>query len=155
MIPRTRIQYNGARVRIEGPRFLAEDNIAIIEAGWDSIKHRLSRGVGSDDGPTTALNKAYARRKTRLGARPVRDLRLTGALLDNEIKVRYADDRQAIMDAGTRLGRTKARLNAELLKFSESDQAALRDQAASIFTRKVKTAFSVGYQNDAFRIESL
>lgn len=155
MIPSTRIQYNGARVRIVGPRFAADDNIAVIEAGWQSIKRRLARGINADDNPLGPLNQAYARRKIREGARPIRDLRLTGALLDREIKVRYADDRQAIMDAGTQLGRIKARQNYYPLQFSESDQEAMQACAAEIFTRKTKAAFQVGYGSDSFQLSEV
>lgn len=144
MIPETRITYNGARVRLVGPGFQKMDNIQIIEAGYESIKARLSRGIGSDDAATKVLSKSYARLKQRrFGRPPIRDLRLTGQLLDNEIKVRYADDNGAIMDASTRLGRTKARVHRAELLFSERDQAAMSEIAEALFHDQVARNFSV------------
>lgn len=145
MIPDTRITYKGARVRLAGVQLLAEDNIRIIEAGYASMKERLSRGIGSDDAVAKALSKQYAELKTRrFGRAPIRDLRLTGALLDREIQVRYADDNGAIMDAASRLGRTKARVNRDMLQWSERDQAAMSEMAAQLFHDQVERNFSIG-----------
>lgn len=154
MIPDHRITYNGARVRIVGPEFVARDNIRIIEAGWDSIKERLAKGINSDDSPSKPLSPSYARLKSRrFGLPPVRDLRLTGALLDREIQVRYADERGAIMDASTREGRMKARLNRDELLFSERDQAAMSDVAEKTFKGQVQRLFSTSGRYGGGRAE--
>jgi hypothetical protein len=142
MIQDIRIRYNGVRVRLVGWGFRKFHNLRVLETGIASIKERLAKGIGEDDAPTKPLSKRYARRKafTRR-RRAVRDLDLTGQLLDS-IKPRYADDRQAIADAGTRIGRLKARVHRQLLLFSEKDQAAMGDAAGQLFKEGVTQQFT-------------
>lgn len=137
MIQDVRIKYNGVRVRLVGFGFGKYQNLRILETGLASVKERLERGVGEKDAPTKPLSKRYARYKAFVRRRkPVRDLNLTGQLLDS-IKPRYSDDRQAIADAGTRIGRLKARVHRDLLLFSERDQAAMLDTAGKLFQEGV------------------
>lgn len=148
MIQDIRIKYNGVRVRLVGFGFRKYHNLRILETGLASIKERLSRGIGENDAPTEPLTKKYARFKAyarRL--KPVRDLDLTGRLLDS-IKPRYSDDRQAIADADTQKNRTKARKHKQLLMFSERDQAAMLDTASQLFgegvERSIGSVFGFG-----------
>jgi hypothetical protein len=144
MIQDIRIKYNGVRVRLVGWGFRKLHNLRVLETGISSIKERLARGIGEDDAPTKPLSKRYARFKAfARRKRAVRDLELTGQLLDS-IKPRYADDRQAIADAGTRIGRLKARVHRQLLIFSEKDQAAMGDVAATLFKEGVTQQFIGG-----------
>jgi hypothetical protein len=144
MIPDIRIKYNGANVRLVGFGFNKLHNLKILEAGIEAIKARLSKGSDENDGPTKPLKKRYARYKSkRTGGRAVRDLNLTGQLLES-IKVRYADDRQAIADAGTRIGRIKARIYADLLQFSPADQKQMLELAEEYFVEGVEQSFHVG-----------
>lgn len=139
-----RIKYDGVNVRLVGFGFRKFHNLRILEAGIKSMKERLAKGVSEDDGPTKPLKKRYARRKSKLtGRRAIRDLSLTGALLD-EIKPRYADDRQAIADASTRAGRMKARIYADLLQFSNGDQAKMLELATDLFAEGVEQTVRVG-----------
>lgn len=142
MIQDVRIKYNGVKVRLVGWGFAKYHHLRILEAGISSIKARLARGIGSDDAPTKPLSKKYARFKAySRRKRAIRDMELTGQLLDS-IKPRYADDRQAIADAGTRIGRLKARVHRDLLIFSERDQAAMSDVAAGLFRSGVTEQFA-------------
>lgn len=137
MIQDVRIKYNGVRVRLVGWGFRKFHHLRILETGIRSMKERLSRGLAETDAPTKPLTKRYARFKSkRLRKRAVRDLNLTGELLDG-IKPRYADDRQAIADASGRKGRMKARMYRNLLIWSERDQAAMADVAATLFKEGV------------------
>ena len=144
MIPDIRIKYNGVNVRLVGFGFKKLHNLAILEEGIRSIKARLAKGVGENDGPTKPLTKRYARFKSkRTRRRAIRDLNLTGQMLES-VKSRYADDRQAIADAGTRLGRMKARINRELLLFSNNDQKAMLGRATELFGQGTAQTFIGG-----------
>lgn len=137
MIQDVRIKYNGVRVRLVGWGFRKFHHLKILETGINSVKERLARGIGETDAPTKPLSKKYARFKAYARRKKaVRDLNLTGELLAG-IKPRYADDRQAIADASGRRGRMKARVHRNLLIFSERDQAAMGDVAASLFREGV------------------
>lgn len=150
MIPDVRIKYNGVNVRLVGWGFRKLHNLRILETGLASIKGRLAKGTGQDDTPTKPLSKRYARYKSYVRRKKaIRDLDLTGQLLDS-IKPRYADDRQAIADAGTRLGRMKARLYRDLLLFSPNDQAAMGEKAAEFFGDGAQQVFNnIGYRRAA------
>jgi hypothetical protein len=133
MIQDVRIKYNGVKVRLVGFGFGKYQNLRILEAGLASVKARLERGIGENDAPTKPLSKRYARYKAFVRRRkPVRD----------SIKPRYSDDRQAIADAGTRIGRLKARVHRDLLLFSERDQAAMLDTAGKLFQEGVSQGFT-------------
>jgi hypothetical protein len=140
----TRIKYNGVNVRLVGAGFAKYQNLRILEVGIKSIKARLARGISEADGPTKPLTKRYARYKAYARRKKaVRDLDLTGRLLE-EIKPRYADDRQAIADASTRLGRLKARVHSDLLRFSERDQATMLDTAQTLFGEATEQTIRIG-----------
>jgi len=142
MIQDVRIKYNGVNVRLVGFGFAKYHNLRILETGLESVKARLARGIGENDAPTKPLSKKYARYKAYARRKKaVRDLNLTGQLLDS-IKPRYSDDRQAIADAGTRIGRLKARVHRDLLLFSERDQAAMLDTAGKLFQEGVSQNFT-------------
>jgi len=144
MIPDIRVKYDGVNVRLVGFGFRKFHNLRILEVGIRSMKERLAKGVSEDDGPTKPLKKRYARFKSKkTGRRAVRDMNLTGALLD-EIKPRYSDDRQAIADAGTRLGRMKARVHSDLLRFSNGDQAKMLELATQLFADGVEQTIRTG-----------
>ncbi len=144
MIPDIRVKYDGVNVRLVGFGFRKFHNLRILEVGIRSMKERLAKGVSEDDGPTKPLKKRYARFKSKkTGRRAIRDLSLTGALLE-EIKPRYADDRQAIADAGTRIGRMKARMYSDLLRFSNGDQAKMLELANELFADGVEQTVRVG-----------
>lgn len=144
MIPDVKIKYNGVNVRLVGFGFKKLQNLRILEAGIKAMKERLAKGISEDDGPTKPLKKRYARFKSkRTGRRAIRDMNLTGQLLE-EIKPRYADDRQAIGDASTRKGRMKARIYSDLLRFSNGDQAKMLTLAESLFTDGVQQTIRTG-----------
>ena len=142
----TRIRYDGVRLRLRGFTVKRFQNVRILQAGIESIKFRLEKGFGSNDAKTKPLTKAYARRKSKLTRRrAIRDLDLTGQLL-SEIKVRYADDNQAIADASTRMGRMKARIYRDLLLFSDADQAKMQTAASKIFKQEVYPAVFASFR---------
>jgi hypothetical protein len=141
--------FNGVRVRLRAyNQDRARNNLRILATGIESMKRRLADGVGSDDQRLAPLTKNYAKYKSRVtGRRAVRDMRLTGSLLDG-IKPRYADDSMAIADASgrrARMGkikagitdRVKARIHKRHLIFSPKDQEAMSREAAEVFQSHV------------------
>jgi hypothetical protein len=137
-MPDVRIKYNGVRVRLRGFGMRKLHHLRILMVGLDSIRSRLARGIGETDGPTKPLTKRYAIYKSRVTrSRSIRDLRLTGELLDG-LKPRYADDTKAVADASGRKGRMKARIYRDLLRFSPQDQEAMREMAADVFAEQVE-----------------
>lgn len=130
--PGVKADFEGSGVKFLAPRFRSKDNASLLQAGIDSIKARLSRGIGQDDRPTKPLSPRYAKRKQRqYGRPPVRDMRLTGKTLD-ALKVRYADDGQAVADTAVFDSQS-----AELLQLSDNDQAAINARATEIFSRQI------------------
>ncbi len=144
MIPDIRIKYNGVNVRLVGFGFKKLHNLRILEKGIESIKARLASGISDSDGQTAPLKKRYARFKSkRTGRRAIRDLNLTGQLLGS-IKPRYSDDNQAIADAGTRIGRMKARIYSDLLRFSPANQKEMLALAEGLFAEGVEQTVRAG-----------
>ena len=141
MIPDIRIRWNGVKVRLRGFGLRKLQHLQILEVGLKSMKARLAGAIDQNDAPTKPLTKRYAIRKTRAGKGNRRDLRLTGALLDG-IKPRYADDFRAVADATGRLGRIKARIYRDLLKFSPRDQVAMGRISTVLFKQNVQTTLA-------------
>lgn len=132
-----RIRWNGVRVRLKGFGPRKYFNLRILEAGLASVKARVKRGLNENDGKAAPLTKRYARFKSkRTGGRAIRDLTLTGDLLEG-IKARYSDDYQAKADATGRLGRIKAAVHRNQLKFSPQDQAVMSEVARGLFKEDV------------------
>lgn len=73
--------------------FSAEEMRAVGLAGLPF--DRLDMGLNRYDQPMEPLTKAYARRKQRQGAKPIRDLKLTGQLR-NATEVEAAPNQAAI-----------------------------------------------------------
>lgn len=72
-------------------RFSAEQVRRIADAVHDGQLERYMRGQDANDQPMRPLkSEAYKRRKIRAGARPVRDLKLTGNLYRG-LQVQSAD----------------------------------------------------------------
>jgi hypothetical protein len=146
VIPDIRIKYNGVNVRLVGFGFKKFHHLRILETGLESLKERLSAGIGEEDGAPRPLKKRYARWKSKvLRKRAVRDLTLTGALL-KELLPRYADDNIASADASTRDGRKKLRskYNRESFQWSPKNQKDMLDRAGELFTEGVEQTVRFG-----------
>jgi hypothetical protein len=133
-----KLKRDGVKLRLVGFGPRKRFNLRVLEVGLASMKQRLARGVGSDDGPTRPLTKRYAIRKTRqLRQAAKRDMRLTGAFLDSFLP-RYADEQRAAAYAGGRLGRAKAILyKEELLNFSAADMRAMSEMARRLVPEEI------------------
>jgi len=79
---------------------------AIGQSAADTIRTRISAGVNANDGAAKPLTPAYAKLKTKRGAKPIRDWKLTGGTLatlgvlgtaPNSVRVGFSDDRAALV----------------------------------------------------------
>lgn len=106
----------------------------------DTVKARVLAGIGSDDQAMPGLKKGYAIKKSKLGAGNRRNLKLTGAMLDN-LQVRYADPSKVRADITSRLGRIKARTNERktpFFGFSRNDEKKIFTEGTRIFGPNLK-----------------
>lgn len=90
--------------------FSQAEMAVLAQVGLGSVQARAEAGIGSDDLPMQPLSRGYARRKERLGAPPIRNLRLTGDMLSN-LSVRQVSAESARIAFTTESARTKALAN--------------------------------------------
>lgn len=133
-----RYAYNGpVRLKLEGPRIRAGGLLSVLHVGLEGTKVRLSRGLDQNDQPAKPLSRSYSRRKRREGKPPIRDLRLTGDLLDNLVE-RYASETQAAAYSGGPRARVKTQLYWDNLMFSETTQRAMAAEGQRQFSAEVQ-----------------
>lgn len=78
------------------PTLTPDDVHTLAQTAIRTEEHRIGTATNVHDQPAKALNPAYAREKVRKGAQPVRDYRLTGALLSSRDVVSSGDHAAAI-----------------------------------------------------------
>lgn len=131
----TKIKYNGSKVRLYGFGPEKYQMFKLGQFALATVKARVAAGKGSDDAPMPPLKKRYAIQKSKAGAGNKRDLRLTGAMLDN-FSVRSASATEVRLDITSRTGRQKARTNerrAPWFGFSTADTKAIYGMAQRMF----------------------
>lgn len=131
---------------------------AVGEYGMQLQLDQAAAGVGSDGtemprlkgswraefkirqgGRASFVRIAYASRKGRHGAKPWRDLRFTGGMLDG-IRMTYLDSKTMTFGITTRLGRVKAQANekrAPWWGWSPQSMTKLSEYAADVFPQSV------------------
>lgn len=135
----TRLQINESRLGLDRRQLRELGDVAL-----DSIKGRVARGVGVDDAPMPPLQTGYARAKQRRGLRSIRDLRFTGAMLDN-LTVRSSTDDQVTIALTSEPERVKGfrnQLIAEWLGLSSSDERTVLRAAFGFIRRNIGNLFS-------------
>lgn len=158
----TKIKVDGRRVKLGGYGFRKYQMFQLGRFAEKTIEERVARGVGSNDSPMPALNKdrkrklksgeirvysgfGYQFRKVKRGGNPLRDLRLTGQMLQ-DFGVKYADADKVRLDVTTRRGRIKARANerrAAWYGFSRFDEEAIKREAMRIFRGNINNVARV------------
>lgn len=133
-------------------RFSPAQMQVIAQVGVDSVKERVSRGIGSDDAampPLAGIRAAsdkpgriggYAGYKIRRVGVAIRNLRLSGEMLD-ALSVRAVEATSARIDITTRDGRVKAARNerrAPWFGFSPQDQANMAAASRTMLSEMVK-----------------
>ncbi len=78
------------------PTLSPDDVRTLASTAIATEERRIGTATNVHDQPAKALNPAYAREKTREGAQPIRDYRLTGALLFSRQITSSADHAAAI-----------------------------------------------------------
>lgn len=68
-------------LRLQNPSLGIEGMRALALAARDSMRTRILSGVNLSDSPARPLGRYYAAYKTRAGAQPIRNWKLTGALM--------------------------------------------------------------------------
>jgi hypothetical protein len=125
--------------RIKSPRFLDMQMARIAVVGLASVKSRVKQGIGAFDQAMPPLKPGYARQKTKRGGLNVRNLTLTGAMLDN-LTLRSATTDRATIALTKNLERTKALANqrrSPWLGWSPRDQVAIAGESAKIFNAEI------------------
>ena len=146
--------------------------------GVSLIRDRVSRGIGSNDQTMPPLKQSKARRysisqkklveygdllpryakyKQRVGAKPIRDLKLTGEMLGN-IAVRSVSANQARIDISSNIQRIKARRNERRSPWwgwSPKDLAKLAFAARETFRTNLSFSVGSGRSNAAFGSSSI
>lgn len=133
-------------VRLPRVRLNRADMRELGDVGVDSVKERVSLGVGSNDAGMPPLGglsvsgdsrqvRRYVAYKRRVTGRSIRDMRLTGQMLDN-LQAREAGDNAVSISFSDPKAREKALVNEQRtpwLAFSPGDQEKVFAAAARIF----------------------
>jgi len=130
-----------SRIRLTGTTFRQFQMLQVGKAALESFKKRVTSGRTPQDTPSKPLTKGYAIRKTKqLRRKADRDLRLSGAMLDN-LTVRSANDNQVTASLTSRKQRIKALANERIqpwLAFSPSDRRNVVQVAQALFRTIVR-----------------
>jgi len=139
-MPSARIWFK-KQLRVDHLNFKQFQMLKLGTVGVAAVKNRLAAGRGPHDGPAKPLTKRYARYKSkRLRKRAVRDLRLTGQMLDN-LKVRTVSEKRAYAGLTSRKARIKGRANTRIepwLVFSPRNRLAVARAAERMFRENIK-----------------
>lgn len=115
--------------------------IGMIAVG--TVKDRVKAGVNDQDAASKPLATRYAILKQKtLHKRPIRDLSLTGAMLDN-FTVRTVSDHSAYANLTTNDLRTRARANNEIelwVSYSRKNIATIIPQATVLVNEALRAA---------------
>lgn len=138
-----RIKFQGRKVRIKGFGIRPLKMLQLGAAALAIVKARVARGQDINDTPMPGLSESYGKRKRRRFSRDLRDLRLTGAMLDN-LTVRSATENQVRIAFTKALERQKALSNQQRtpwLGWSPNDTREIEDAAQRIFKTEVEAYF--------------
>jgi len=158
-MPWRRVQMDsGQKVRFFGAEigFTELQMLPLGNFGVETIKDRVSKGIGSDDAPMPALkmtrrkrwskkqqrwveygaqDSGYGKVKRLAGRQPIRDLTFAGDML-NDFSVRSVSASEVRMDITTQKSRMKARVNeirAPWFGWSPADLVKLIARSRQLF----------------------
>ena len=140
-----RIKFQGRKVRIKGFGIRPLQMLRLGGIGLASVKERVARGLNIDDQAMPPLKRSYAVRKNREigGGRQIRDLRLTGSMLNN-LTVRSATENSVRIALTRQADRQKALRNQQIspwLGWSPSDIQAVEEAARRVFQTEAAAYF--------------
>jgi len=162
-------KFHGKKITLRGtdklaPGFGARQHAQLGQIGLNSLKKRVSKGIGADDQPMPPLSdtrsirviigqdsnrrgfftawKGYLTQKVRKGGKRIRNLRSANKgdhMMDN-LSVRSASDRDVKIDFTVKRHRIKALKNqerAEFLGWSPNDKKTIMKAARRMFRHEV------------------
>lgn len=104
--------YQKKQLRLDLLNFKQQQVYELGNVGLAAVKERLAAGRGPDDGPAKPLAEAYKKYKLRRGGSDKRDLKFSGAMLEN-LKIRVVSERHARAGVTTRKARIRAWANQQ------------------------------------------
>ena len=133
--------YYKKKIRIDRMNFRQQSMLKIGTVGVATVKNRVAAALDSNDAPSKALTKGYARHKTKLGLGDKRNLTLTGDMLRN-FQVRVVTENRAKANNSSRSGRLKAWINQKIepwVLFSPKNQKATQESGARVLKEMAPT----------------
>jgi hypothetical protein len=131
--------YQRKQLRLDLLNFKQRQMYELGSAGVRAVKDRVAAARGPDDGPAKPLSKRYAIWKTRQGKGNVRNLFLSGKMLEN-FQVRTVSEKRAKASLSTRKDRIKAWANQkreQWMVFSPKNKRAVAEIGAQILRQLV------------------
>jgi len=144
----TSIKISGTQPRVRAASFSTFQMQRLADVGLRAVKSRAKAGIGSDDTAMPPLTRGYAAVKSRKGGAPLRDLHLTGDMLNN-LTVRAVNEQNARIAFTESLARTKALANEQLypwLGWAPSDVRAVLAEAQKLLKDSVSATVG-GYKS--------
>ncbi len=135
------------QVRLGHLNFEQFEMSQIGRVGLAAVKARIAAHTGPDDQPSKPLTRNYAIWKTRQGKGKYRNLRLTGAMLQN-LTLRSVSENAARAGFTTKKQRQKAQANTNIepfVIFSPKNAIAVMAAAEKRFHEKIGRLVVGGY----------
>lgn len=132
--------YVKRKLRLDRLNFKQREMYEIGEAGLKDVKRRIAAAQGPQDAPAKPLGRGYAIWKTKQGLGNRRNLRVTGAMLDN-LSLRTVTENSAKANFTTVKQREKAQANTKkeaFVVFSPANKKVVYDKAGQVFKDRVK-----------------
>jgi hypothetical protein len=132
-------------IRLGSLAFSRDDLSAIAGALVDSERYRIARGINVNDHPAKPLSAAYEKQKLRAGARPIRDLRLSGLTMSSFGVLEISEGRAVIGFSGAEANK-RAAINQTIepmVGISPNDAQAARREAHLRFAANVRGLIGV------------
>jgi hypothetical protein len=131
-----------SRPRLQVPGFSPEQMRDIADFSRAAEVDRISQGLNVNDEPAKPLQSGYSLQKRKAGARPVRDLRLTGAMLESRRVIESGENTATVAFDDEAQAAKAARNEAiePMLGISPASAPAINEYVRREFAESVKRA---------------
>lgn len=130
------------RIQIASVLFTGEQMNALGLSTIEAMRRRWTQGLDVQDQPAATLSTGYARRKQRLGARPIPDLFLSGQM-QAALGVQMAEAGRCKIGFSDQQSILKAYVNHQRRRqigISDNDVRAVAPVAAQFLTDNIRSA---------------
>lgn len=130
------------RIQIASVLFTGEQMNSLGLSTIEAMKRRWAQGLNVQDQPAAPLAAGYARRKQRLGARPIPDLSLSGQM-QAALGVQIAEPGRCRIGFSDQRSILKAYANHQRRRqigISDNDVRAVAPVAAQFLTENIRSA---------------